>query len=142
MVMNNKARNELKQDEGLRLKAYQDHLGVWTIGYGTNLQKLEISESQARKWLDLKLEEIERGVSQHEYWDFLDSVRKDVVRSMAYQMGIEGTFRFKNMWKNIGVLDWSAAADEMRDSKWWRDPKTRGRAERMAQRMQRGVWDV
>lgn len=135
-------RKTLMQDEGLRLKAYQDHLGVWTIGYGTNLQTLEISESQARKWLNEKLDWIESQVSQHEFWDFLNGARKDVIRSMAYQMGVEGTFLFRKMWQNIGLLDYKAAADEMRDSKWWRDPKTRERAERMAKRMEKGVWDV
>lgn len=135
-------KQDLMIDEGLRLKAYQDHLGVWTIGYGTNLQVLEITEKQARDWLDAKLESIERGVSQHENWDFLNGARKDVIRSMAYQMGVNGTFNFKNMWKAIGVLDFIEAGKQMRDSQWWRDPKTRSRAERMAKRMEQGIWDV
>lgn len=129
-------------DEGLRLKAYQDHLGVWTIGYGTNLQVLEITEKQALEWLDKKLAEIEKGVSQHASWDFLNGARKDVIRSMAYQMGINGVFNFKMMWKAISVLDWAEAGRQMRDSQWWRDPKTQGRAERMAKRMELGKWDL
>lgn len=133
-------KKDLMLDEGLRLQAYQDHLGVWTIGYGTNLQVLEITEATARRWLDRKLEEIERGVSQHENWDFLNGARKDVIRSMAYQMGVEGTFKFKDMWKAIGVFDWDAAAMAMRDSRWYRDPKTQARANRMAIRMAEGRW--
>ncbi len=61
---------------------------------------------------------------------------------MAYQMGVEGTFKFKMMWQAIGVLDWEEASNQMRDSKWFRDPKTRGRAGRMAKRMHFGVWNV
>ena len=133
-------RQDLMQDEGLRLRSYQDHLGVWTIGYGTNLQVLEITEETALRWLDKKLDEIETGVSQHECWDKLNYGRKDVIRSMAYQMGIHGVFNFKNMWKAISVRDWSKAADEMRDSQWWKDPKTQARAQRMAIRMDQGVW--
>ena len=30
--------DDLKRDEGLRLKAYQDSVGVWTIGHGHNLE--------------------------------------------------------------------------------------------------------
>jgi lysozyme len=139
-MMNNEAKRELRRDEGLRLKAYQDHLGVWTIGYGTNLQVLEISEAQARKWLDQKLEQIEAGLTQKEDFELMNSARKDVVRSMAYQMGINGTFKFKDMWKAISVLDWAGAAAAMRDSRWFRDPKTQARANRMAIRMEEGRW--
>jgi lysozyme len=139
-MMNNEAKRELRRDEGLRLKSYQDHLGVWTIGYGTNLQVLEISEAQARKWLDQKLEQIEAGLTQKEDFELMNSARKDVVRSMAYQMGINGTFKFKDMWKAISVLDWAGAAAAMRDSRWFRDPKTQARANRMAIRMEEGRW--
>jgi lysozyme len=135
-------KKDLMDDEGLRLRAYQDHLGVWTIGYGTNLQVLKITEAQAKKWLDQKLEEIEAGISQHENWDLLNGARKDVIRSMAYQMGVNGTFNFRMMWQEISFLNWAGAADQMRDSKWWRDPKTQARAERMAKRMHQGVWNV
>lgn len=139
-MMNNEAKRELRRDEGLRLKAYQDHLGVWTIGYGTNLQVLEISEAQARRWLDQKLEQIEAGLTQKEDFELMNGARKDVVRSMAYQMGINGTFKFKDMWKAISVLDWAGAAAAMRDSRWFRDPKTQARANRMAIRMEEGRW--
>lgn len=139
-MSNGNFKRTLMQDEGLRLKAYQDHLGVWTIGYGTNLQKLEISEATARRWLDQKLDWIESQVSQHDDWDKLSGPRKDVIRSMAYQMGVEGTFKFKKMWEAIALRDWVEAAAQMRDSKWFRDPKTQARANRMAIRMQEGRW--
>lgn len=132
----------LKRDEGLRLQAYQDHLGVWTIGYGTNLQTLEISEATAERWLRQKIDEIDEKASRIPTYAALDSVRKDVIRSMIYQMGYNGTLRFKNMWAALADDDYMLAGTEMRDSKWWRDPKTRGRAERMALRMERGIWDV
>lgn len=141
MTTVSKFKKTLMDDEGLRLKAYQDHLGVWTIGYGTNLQTLEITERQARKWLDDKLEWIESQLVQHDGYDLLNGARKDVVRSMAYQMGVNGTFNFKNMWRAIRCGDFDWAGREMRDSKWWKDPKTKGRAERMAKRMEQGVWD-
>ena len=75
-------------------------------------------------------------------YGLLNGARKDVIRSMAYQMGVRGTKNFKMMWAAIRNSNWSEAANQMRDSRWWRDPATRGRAERMAQRMKQGVWDV
>lgn len=56
----------IKHFEGCRLEAYQDEVGVWTIGYGiTNSDKsitgtiikkgLKISESTAEKWLEESL---------------------------------------------------------------------------------------
>jgi len=131
---------DLKDDEGLRLKAYQDHLGVWTIGYGTNLQVLEISEAQAHRWLMEKVESIIEDAEKVPLYHTLNSARKQVIMSMMYQMGVEGTLKFRNMWTAIDNSDYELAADEMRDSKWWRDPLTRARAERMAVRMNKGIW--
>lgn len=38
----------IKEFEGLRLKAYQDSVGIWTIGYGsTRLQGLPVASSDA-----------------------------------------------------------------------------------------------
>lgn len=61
---------------------------------------------------------------------------------MAYQMGVKGTKNFKNMWKAIGDGDYAKAGAEMRDSRWYRDPQTKSRANRMALRMIAGVWNL
>lgn len=56
----------IKEFEGCRLTAYQDEVGVWTIGYGiTNSDKsitgttikrgLKISQATAKKWLEESL---------------------------------------------------------------------------------------
>jgi lysozyme len=131
---------ELKKDEGLRLRAYQDHLGVWTIGYGTNLQVLEVTEGWAERKLRERVDSIRRQADQLPVFTLLSSTRKDVILSMMYQMGVQGTLNFRNMWIALEMGDYDAAAAEMRDSQWWRDPKTRNRAERMAVRMETGTW--
>lgn len=131
---------ELKKDEGLRLKAYKDHKGIWTVGYGTNLQVLEVSEGWAERKLREKVDYIRKRADQLPVFTMLSSTRKDVILSMMYQMGVQGTLNFRNMWIALEMGDWEAAGAEMRDSQWWRDPKTRARAERMAVRMETGVW--
>lgn len=137
-----KAFQTLKQDEGLRLKAYQDHKGIWTIGYGTNLQVLKIDEHLAERWLAEKWLECKRLAADIPGYEFLNDARQSVIHSMIYQMGFNGTLKFQKMWVAIRMLDFKMAATEMRDSQWWKDPATQGRAERMAKRMEQGIWDV
>ena len=68
----------LKHFEGCELKAYQDSVGVWTIGYGHTkgiYEGLEITQSEAEKMLQDELPEYEGYVTdkvvpmlqQHEF---------------------------------------------------------------------------
>lgn len=59
--------------EGLYLKAYQDSVGIWTIGWGTITAPhlgikvypgLVIDREQAEKWLQIELREKEAGVEK------------------------------------------------------------------------------
>jgi len=138
----NDFKQTLMQDEGFRSKVYLDHLGFPTIGYGTRISELELTKIMAEYFLDRELVEKEARLVRIPEYGFLNDARKDVIRSMAYQMGVQGTKNFKNMWKAIAVLDWDMAAEEMKDSRWWRDPKTQTRADRMSRRMRHGTWSL
>lgn len=133
-------RRDLMRDEGFRAEVYLDHFGNPTIGYGTKISELKITKAEARRWLDAELDEKEERLRKIPAYAKLNCARKNVIRSMAYQMGVRGTKNFKNMWRAIEVEDYDAAATEMRDSRWYRDPKTRARASRMALRMSAGTW--
>jgi lysozyme len=65
--VNQAAIDLLKGVEGLRLSAYQDSIGVFTIGYGHIGEDvhpgLQISEAQAEAFLRQDLEQFEAGVS-------------------------------------------------------------------------------
>jgi len=130
----------LMRDEGFEEKVYLDHLGFPTIGYGTRISEIVVTEAVARHWLEDEVAEKEARLEKIPAYENLNGVRKDVIRSMAYQMGVHGTKNFKDMWAAIGIFNWQWAADAMRDSRWYRDPKTRGRANRMAVRMEEGIW--
>jgi len=131
----------LKKDEGLRTTAYQDHLGVWTIGYGTNLEYLTISKKRAEFLLMRELYAKRDRAEEIPEYRQLSQVRQDVIMSMMYQMGFQGTMRFRNMWKAISNKNYYEAANQMRDSRWWKDPQTQGRAETMARRMEQNTWN-
>jgi lysozyme len=130
----------LMKDEGFRAKVYLDHLGFPTIGYGTKISELDITKEEAERWLDAELDEKEVRLRQIPEYDGLSIVRKNVIRSMAYQMGVAGTKKFKNMWRAIARGDFVEAGAQMRDSQWFRDPQTRTRADRMSRRMMADVW--
>ena len=40
--------------------------------------------------------------------------------NMAYNLGVAGLLKFKNMWASIEADDWTGAADHAMDSKWAR----------------------
>lgn len=55
MKISQNGRNLIKEFEGMRLTAYQDSVGVWTIGYGHTkgvYPGMQISEQQANAFLD------------------------------------------------------------------------------------------
>jgi lysozyme len=59
--------NFIKQFEGLKLKAYKDVVGVWTIGYGTTKGVKSgqvIAEAEAEKFLRADVAEFESVVSK------------------------------------------------------------------------------
>jgi len=128
------------KDEGFRAKVYLDHLGFPTIGYGTRVSELKVTAIEAERWLDAELDEKEERLRKIVLYDTLSIARKNVIRSMAYQMGVRGVLKFRNMWVAIGNKDFNEAGAQMRDSQWWRDPATRKRAERMSRRMTANIW--
>ena len=55
----------IKKFEGLELTAYQDSVGIWTIGWGHTkdvFEGMEISKEEAEAFLEIELEEFESYV--------------------------------------------------------------------------------
>lgn len=139
----------LKAEEGLRLKAYKDSLGVYTIGYGTSLKamgltdvtasKMEITRFQAEDYLRAEAAKSVSGVgAAFPWWAGLDPVRQAIIAAMVYQLGLSGVRGFKKLTAAIQAKDYVKAAAEMMDSKWAR--QTPNRAARAALMMKDGRW--
>ena len=115
-------RTELQRDEGLRLQAYQDTLGFWTIGYGhllgSTARMLHITHDEAEALLDMDITTAEALTS------FLapgliasEDVRARVVVNMAFNLGMK-LAGFKQFLNAVHADNWSRAAEEMMDSAW------------------------
>lgn len=131
---------DLKQEEGLRLAAYQDHLGFWTIGYGRLIDKAKgggISAEEAEMLLRNDVAKVTAEMSKRcDGWDGLPDGIRRATANMAFQLGVSGVLAFKNMWKALRAGDWQEAANQALDSKWAK--QTPARAQRVAALIRQG----
>jgi lysozyme len=114
-------RAQLIADEGFRSYAYQDSLGVWTIGYGRNIDKRGggITEAEAGMLLDNDLARVEAEArSAFPWFDGLTEARQDVVLTMLYNLGMGGFLKFRKTITAIAASDYNEAARQMMNSEW------------------------
>ena len=136
--MNELIKTMLVKDEGLRLKPYRDTAGKLTIGVGRNLDDVGISVDEAYYLLanDVKRAEREAREIFGEIWDELDEVRQAVILDMLFNLGKPRFLTFRKFIAAVKAGDWQKAHDEMLNSRWARQVKSR--AERLASMMLTG----
>ena len=66
-------------------------------------------------------------------FDDLPEELQQIVANMMFNMGRPRLSKFKGMKRGVDAKDWNAAADEMVDSRWYR--QVGARAERLEARM-------
>lgn len=131
----------IKGHEGFRTKAYKDTVGVWTIGYGTNLQVLAIDEPLASKWLQSSIESARLHAQSTPEWALMTGPRRDVIVEMIYNMGPTSYDGFLNTRRAMREGRYADAANGMLESKWALQVGTRAR--RLAAQMKEGrPWQV
>lgn len=146
----NEAREQILVHEGgVRTKVYQDSVGIETIGVGFNLRRddakkllkaldldhakliageQEMSKEQAMAFFEVDLAEARKtAAALFPNFDRLSDVRKRVVVDMAFNLGRPRLAGFKKMIEAIGREDFEQAADEMQDSEWYEQVKSRGK---------------
>jgi len=130
---------DLKRAEGCRLTAYQDTVGVWTIGYGHAYVHPGTvwSQAQADAQLTADIAHTEAGLDAHlPWWRTLDDVRQDVLVNMAFNLGVTSLCQFRNTLAAIQAGKWQAVHDGMLHSLWAK--QVGARAQRLAQQMLTG----
>ena len=108
----------IKEFEGLRLEAYKDPVGIWTIGYGTTAAAglgitpkagVKITEAQAEGYLLAALDKFAAGIrpaitapiNENEWGAFL---------SLAYNIG-PGAFKKSSALRKFNAGDKAGAAN-------------------------------
>lgn len=116
--MTDQAKVIIRGFEGLRLKSYQDSVGVWTIGYGTTgsfvTPKMQISIEQAEKYLVDSLKILEQEI-QTLVKVPLNENQLAALESFCYNLGI-GAFAGSTMLKLINKGEFENASLEFH--KW------------------------
>lgn len=105
----------VKVYEGLRLKAYQDSVGVWTIGYGSTKGVKPgdvITDEQAEALLRRDLAEAEAAVTRLVKHDLTDNQFAALV-SFVFNLG-SGNFSMSTLLKKINSGDMAGAAKEFK----------------------------
>lgn len=137
-------REELKIDEGVKYEIYLDHLGLPTFGIGHLVVDRDpefeepvgtpVSEDRVNECFDQDVA-IMLGECRKLYEDFDDLPEEAqlIIANMMFNMGRPRLSKFKGMKRGVDARDWNAAADEMVDSRWYR--QVTNRADRLVQRM-------
>lgn len=129
----------IKGHEGCRLKPYRDSLGIWTVGYGRNLEAVEFTQAEVDFMFATDYDRAVRGARTLPVYAELNEVRQGVLVEMVFQLGLGGVKKFKNFLAAALVGRWQRAHDEMLfknpgESDEWSDwrKQTPRRAEELA----------
>ena len=122
MQVSNKGISLIKQFEGCKLKAYQDSVGVWTIGYGWTQPVdgrkigpgMVIDQATAERLLKCGLVQYEQGVNQL-VKVIITQGQFDALVSFAYNLGLR-SLSTSTLLRKLNAGDKQGAADEF--GKW------------------------
>lgn len=103
----------IRSYEGLRLKAYDDSTGVWTIGYGHTagvVPGMKITENQAVEYFKADIKSFENAVNKYVSVPITQNMF-DALVSFTYNLGA-GTLKRSTLLKKLNRNDIAGAADE------------------------------
>lgn len=118
-VTGQKGLDLIKQFEGLRLKAYDDGVGVWTIGYGTirypNGVKVKrgdtCTKEQAEQYLKTDLDSFENVINTKVKVPLTQN-QFDALACFVYNVGATN-FSNSTLLRKLNAKDYSGAADQL-----------------------------
>lgn len=117
-----KLRAMLASEESIRFKPYTDSVGKLTIGIGHNLTDNGISQAICDAMFQEDIYEVMDDLDKElPWWQNLDDVRARVFADLCFNMGITTLCTFTKMINASVSQDWSVAAIELRNSKWFTD---------------------
>ena len=118
--------NLIADHEGLKLKPYLDTVGVWTVGYGHNLN-VPISTKAAKQiLLDDIADAMNDCIHAFPWFMELSEPRQHAMIDLMFNMGMGRLSGFKKFLQAMSLGNYDTAADELVDSKWYEQVKRRG----------------
>ena len=141
-----KLQNELADDEGIKYELYlcsENHLtgGIghliteWDVDYYGKPIGYPVPNEQVNAWFEKDIDvTINDCKIIFEEFDSLPEEAQLVIANMCFQLGRPRLSKFKKFIAAVKEQDWERAADEMKDSRWYK--QTTARAERLISRIQ------
>ena len=136
--------NDLEVDEGCKFEIYNDHLGYPTFGIGHLITEDDpeygqplgtpIDEDRVREAFEKDVDRVCMDCLKL-YPDFtsLPDDAQLIIANMMFNMGLPRLSQFKKMKAAVEASDWDEAANQMEDSRWFR--QVPNRAQRLIERM-------
>lgn len=134
---------QLRRDEGWRPLAYQDSMGLLTIGVGRLIDSRKPGAGLRPDEIDYLLrnditDRVQALTKALPWFGALDEARQGVLINMAFQMGTVGLLAFRQTLALVRDGKYAEAADQMLKSKW--AEQTPARAKRLSEQMKIGEW--
>jgi len=137
-------RQQLEIDEGCKHEVYLDHLGLPTFGIGHLIIDSDpeatkdvgdpVTDERVKECFEKDVESVLVDCKRlYDDFDELPDEAQEIVANMVFNMGLSRMRGFRGMKAGVDVRDWNKAADEMVDSRWYR--QVTNRAERLVERM-------
>tara|TARA_R100000935_G_C2779844_1_gene141219 strand:+ start:277 stop:732 length:456 start_codon:yes stop_codon:yes gene_type:complete len=140
-----KLQDEIAEDEGVKYETYRCSLGHLTGGIGHLITEWDeevyagaigtkIPHQQVDDWFSKDIEVTIKDCKIL-FSDFnnLPEEAQLVIANMCFQLGRPRLSKFKNFIAAVKDDDWQRAADEMQDSRWYK--QTTARADRLIARI-------
>lgn len=117
----------------MRLKAYKDSVGVWTIGCGHNLQvdptlypqlqhliTVGISQGQCDLLLEADIAHVVARLNiLIPWWVTMPPLRQDVLANLAFNLGTDGLMKWHHTLAYAQSGDYLACANEIENTQPW-----------------------
>jgi lysozyme len=136
--------NDLEVDEGCKFEIYNDHLGYPTFGIGHLITENDpehgqplgtpISVDRVREAFEKDVDRVRMDcLKLYPNFTSLPDDAQLIIANMMFNMGLPRLSQFKKMKAAVDAGDWDEAANQMEDSRWYR--QVQNRAERLIERM-------
>ena len=150
-----KLQKELERDEGVKYEVYLDHLGYPTFGIGHLITDddpeygagvgTKVSDDRVKEAFSSDIETVlsdcerlyEDPIGGRSFGDLPEEAQL-IIANMMFNMGYSRLSKFRGMKHGVDAKDWTAAAAEMVDSRWYK--QVTNRANRLVERMKNVNW--